>query len=42
LRWRGRNVGLFDQYGSAAEYAMEIFTDSDWASNKGTRRSIPC
>ena len=42
LRWRGRNSGLFHQYGSAAEYAMEIFTDSDWASNKETRRSISC
>ena len=42
LRWRGRNSGLFHQYGSAAEYAMEIFTDSDWASNKETRCSISC
>jgi len=42
LRWRGRNSGLFHQHGCAAEYAMEIFTDSDWASNKETRRSISC
>ena len=42
LLWRGRNSGLFHQYGSAAEYAIEIFTDSDWASNKETRRSISC
>ena len=25
LRWRGRNSGLFHQYGSAAEYPVEIF-----------------
>eukprot|EP00435_Cladocopium_sp_Y103_P071650 s25_g38.t1 len=37
-----QNPGLFHQYGSAAEYALEIFTDSDWASNKETGRSISC
>eukprot|EP00435_Cladocopium_sp_Y103_P063993 s60_g25.t1 len=44
LKWRGRNVGLFHHYPSAApgETRLEVFTDSDWASDKTSRRSVSC
>ena len=34
LKWRGRNAGVFHQY--------EVFTDSGWASDKTSRRSVSC
>ena len=42
LKWKGRNVGVFHNYPHAepGEAIMEIYTDSDWASDKQTRRSV--
>eukprot|EP00435_Cladocopium_sp_Y103_P022434 s2582_g5.t1 len=42
LTWRGRNVGLFHHYRHAEpeETILEVFTDSDWASDKTSRRSV--
>eukprot|EP00435_Cladocopium_sp_Y103_P034780 s2111_g9.t1 len=39
-----RNVGVIHNYPNAepGETIMEIYTDSDWASDKQTRRSISC
>lgn len=44
MKWRGRNVGVFHNYPNAEPDVsiMEICTDSDWASDKQTRRSISC
>ena len=44
LKWKGRNVGVFHNYPNAepGESIMEIYTDSDWASDKQTRRSVSC
>ena len=36
LKSKGRNMGVFHQYDLChGESAMEFFTDSDWASDKG-------
>ena len=40
LKWRGRSHGIFHQYNSTEP--GEVYTDSDCASDKGTRRSISC
>eukprot|EP00435_Cladocopium_sp_Y103_P075626 s23_g61.t1 len=44
LKWRGRNVGVYHGYDNLepGECALEIFTDSDWASDRTSRRSISC
>ena len=44
LKWKGRNVGVFHNYPYAepGETIMEIYTDSDWACDKQTRRSGSC
>ena len=43
LKWKGRAVGLFQSYNfEPREVAIEVFTDSDWASDHINRRSIPC
>jgi len=44
LKWRGRNVGVYRNYDDLepGECVLEVFTDSDWASDRGSRRSISC
>ena len=44
LKWRGRNVGMYHTYDNLepGECVLEVFTDSDWASDRGSRRSISC
>ena len=44
LKWRGRNVGVYHNYDNLepGECVLEVFTDSDWASDRGSRRSISC
>ena len=44
LKWRGRSSGVYHNYESLepGECALEVFTDSDWASDRSSRRSISC
>ena len=44
LKWGGRNSGIFHSYPNlqAGENVLEVYTDSDWASDRTTRRSISC
>ena len=44
LKWKGRTTGLFHSYNTSipGESVMEIFTDSDWASDRTSRRSVSC
>jgi len=43
LKFKGRSDGIFHQYDlPPGESAMEVFTDSDWASDKNKRRSVSC
>ena len=43
FKWRGRNAGVFHQYSTEpVETILEVFTDSDWASDKTSRRSVSC
>ena len=43
FKFKSRNDGIFHQYGlPPGESAMEVYTDSDWASDKGKRRSVSC
>eukprot|EP00435_Cladocopium_sp_Y103_P056888 s567_g19.t1 len=43
LKWRGRNAGLFHAYTiEVDEMILEVYTDSDWASDRTTRRSVSC
>ena len=44
LKWIGRNNGVFHSYPDldATQNILELFTDSDWACDKATRRSISC
>ena len=43
LKPKGRNMGVFHQYELPhGESAMEVYTGSDWASDKGKRRSVSC
>ena len=44
LKWKRRNFGVFHSYPNAepGETIMEICTDSEWASDKQTRRSVSC
>jgi len=42
LKWKGRTTGLFHGYSTSipGERIMEIYTDSDWASDRTSRRSV--
>ena len=42
LKWSGRNSGIYHGYPdvSQAINVLEVFTDSDWASDRQTRRSV--
>ena len=44
LKWRGRNAGLYHNYNDvdSGECILEVYTDSDWASDRTTRRSVSC
>ena len=43
LKCKGRSDGVFHQYDlPPGESAMEVYTDSDWASDKDKRRSVSC
>ena len=43
LKSKGRSDGIFHQYDlPPGESAMEVYTDSDWASDKDKRRSVSC
>ena len=43
LKFKGRSDGIFHQYDlPPGESAMEVYTDSDWASDKDKRRSVSC
>ena len=43
LKFKGRSDGNFHQYDlPPGESAMEVYTDSDWASDKDKRRSVSC
>ena len=44
LKWIGRNNGVFCFHAdlNTTQNIFELFTDSDWACDKATRRSISC
>jgi hypothetical protein len=43
LKFKGRSDGIFHQYDlPPGESTMEVYTDSDWASDKDKRRSVSC
>jgi hypothetical protein len=44
LKWTGRCSGIYHGYPdiSQSDNVLEIFTDSDWASDRNTRRSASC
>ena len=44
LKWMGHNSGLFHSYPDldAHENILEVFTDSDWASDRTVGRSMSC
>ena len=44
LKWQGHAAGIFHKYPSvsAMETLVEVYTDSDWACDKSTRRSVSC
>ena len=43
LKSKNRAEGIFHQYNlPPGESVMEVYTDSDWASDKGKRRSVSC
>ena len=44
LKWMGHNSRVLHSYPDldASENIFKVFTDSDWASDKTTRRSISC
>ena len=44
LKWTGRCSGIYHGYPdiSQSDNVLEIFTDSDWASDRNTRRSVSC
>ena len=44
LKWDGRCSGVYHQQYSydAGESVLEVFTDSDWASDRQSRRSVSC
>ena len=44
LKWDGRCSGVYHQQYNydAGESVLEVFTDSDWASDRQSRRSVSC
>ena len=44
LKWNGRNSGIYHKYPdiSQCDNVLEVFTDSDWASDRQSRRSVCC
>ena len=44
LKWKGRSCGVYYSYSNIdpGECVLEVFTDSDWASDRRTRRSVSC
>ena len=44
LKWNGRNSGIYHGYPDISQYnnVLEVFTDSDWASDRQSRRSVSC
>ena len=44
LKGKGRSCGVYHSYNNIdpGECVLEIFTDSDWASDRRTRRSVSC
>ena len=44
LKWKGRSCGVYHSYNNIdpGECVLEVFTDSDWASDRRTRRSVSC
>ena len=44
LKWNGRNSGIYHGYPdiSQCDNVLEVFTDSDWASDRQSRRSVSC
>ena len=44
LKWCGRNSGIYHGYPdiNQSDNVLEVFTDSDWASDRQSRRSVSC
>jgi len=44
LKWGGQATGIFHDYpnADANEHVLEVFTDSDWASDRVSRRPVNC
>ena len=44
LHWSGRGNGVYHAYPDVNnnEQVLEVFTDSDWATDRATRRSVSC
>ena len=44
LKWGGQATGIFHDYPNVDpnEHVLEVFTDSDWASDRVSRRSVSC
>ena len=44
LKWGGQATGIFHDYPNVDpnEHVLEVFTDSDWASDCVSRRSVSC
>ena len=44
LKWGGQATGIFHDYPNvdANEHVLEVFTVSDWASARVSKRSVSC
>jgi hypothetical protein len=44
LKWGGQAAGIYHDYPDVSpnEHVLEVFTDSDWASDRVSRRSVTC
>lgn len=44
LKWGGQATGIFHDYPDVGpnEHVLEVFTDSGWASDRVSRRSVSC